>query len=243
MIRIKRRRAPNGHNQRAQAALAGLTAVAALNGGAPSRSDLKNTYKEPEVRQALCTMQHGKCAYCERQIEVAWEPVEHYRPFAKYWWLAYDWKNLLAACNNCNSGAKKDQFPLADERKRLVAHQPPPGLEQPLVLDPSSVDPTTDPELHLTFVEEPNGKWCIAPKNGSRQGKKTIEICKLGRSHLNELRNSGVAHLVDIRRRFEQALQAGDVALLATCRGDKARLTADNQPFALLARVILADVV
>ena len=67
----------------------------------------------------------GKCAYCESQIS-ADQPgdVEHFRPKGRvmgedgkpvliklgnkevphpgYYWLAYDWRNLLPACARCN---------------------------------------------------------------------------------------------------------------------------------------------
>lgn len=242
MIRVFRQAAPDGHEGRAQAALAELTSAAQRNGGTPSRRDLQATYKDPDVRETLWRMQHGKCAYCEREIEVAWEPVEHYRPFATYWWLAYSWQNLLLACNSCNSAGKSDRFPLVDESKRLRPQAQPPGEERPLVLDPTSVKLADNPEQHLTFVEEPNGAWCIAPRDGSAAGSKSIEICDLGRSHLNRLRNKRVAHLTQLRARFERARQRDDAVELANCRGEKALLTGDNQPFALLARVILAGI-
>src|SRR4051812_22350680 len=67
----------------------------------------------------------GKCAYCEVIIEASHPTeVEHYRPKGAvkdeeeevvtiqtpngaedhpgYWWLAYEWNNLLPSCIDCN---------------------------------------------------------------------------------------------------------------------------------------------
>lgn len=69
-------------------------------------------YKGGDVRLALETLFHGKCAYCEAPY-AAMMPVdiEHYRPkgavaeddtHGGYWWLAMDWDNLLPSCIDCN---------------------------------------------------------------------------------------------------------------------------------------------
>jgi len=59
----------------------------------------------------------GKCAYCEGQVAaVSHGDVEHFRPKAIYWWLAYCWENYLYACQVCNEVYKKDRFPTAGKR-------------------------------------------------------------------------------------------------------------------------------
>jgi uncharacterized protein (TIGR02646 family) len=61
----------------------------------------------------------GKCAYCEAPTDtVAHGDVEHFRPKATYWWLAYCWDNLLFACQICNQSHKRLQFPVAGRRMR-----------------------------------------------------------------------------------------------------------------------------
>lgn len=64
----------------------------------------------------------GKCAYCERFYKL---DVEHYRPKGEvrgedndlisatgYYWLGYEWSNLLPACISCNrDGGKNSKFP------------------------------------------------------------------------------------------------------------------------------------
>lgn len=67
-------------------------------------------YKDYDVTQALRTLFHGKCAYCETAVGNNLD-VEHFRPkggvhedpqHPGYWWLAHTWENLLPSCMPCN---------------------------------------------------------------------------------------------------------------------------------------------
>jgi hypothetical protein len=87
---------------------------------------------------------HGKCAYCESRDVRSPYHAEHFRPKGRvtlkvkkkfqvvktldeegqeaphpgYFWLAYNWTNLVPSCNDCNTArGKRDQFPI---RKRHV---------------------------------------------------------------------------------------------------------------------------
>ncbi|WP_129791537.1 hypothetical protein [Sphingosinicella sp. CPCC 101087] len=52
----------------------------------------------------------GKCAFCETPTSAAYYgDVEHFRPKALYWWLAYCYDNYLYSCRVCN-GKKSDQY-------------------------------------------------------------------------------------------------------------------------------------
>lgn len=72
-------------------------------------------YSGNDVIDALRKMFHGKCAYCEGDIEKGTREVEHYRPkggvedpqHPGYWWLAHSWDNLLPTCGPCNKGLKQ----------------------------------------------------------------------------------------------------------------------------------------
>lgn len=148
------------------------------------------------VKADLATMQHLKCCYCEKREEQAkYRDVEHYRPKAPYWWLAWTWQNLLFACIDCNREHKRDQFPLSAGDTPLVAPQPPQGGERPLVLDPcdASVDPTREIEfrqIRILGVE----RW--APHGVTARGWKTIEVCGLDRPNLLDLYRDHVNHVV-----------------------------------------------
>lgn len=127
-----------------------------------------------------------KCAYCESTIgATGFTRVDHYRPIAKYRWLALEWSNLLLSCERCN-GHKADSFPLRDERKRITK----PGKRSHLVYSPGILDEEPlllnpeldDPAEHITFTTEGE----IKEKNGSEKGRTTIDICRLDRDELTE---------------------------------------------------------
>ena len=68
------------------------------------------------VKSFLHKSQHRKCCYCERKRDQKIDSdVEHFRPKSEvkensghpgYWWLAYEWNNLLISCKTCNVGKK-----------------------------------------------------------------------------------------------------------------------------------------
>ena len=77
-------------------------------------------YGHDIIRDELNDLYFDKCAFCETSIKPAATPnVEHFRPKASisgvndngYYWLGYEWSNLLLACPACN-GAKGTKFPL-----------------------------------------------------------------------------------------------------------------------------------
>lgn len=169
---------------------------------------------------------HDKCAYCEtREVRSPYH-AEHFRPKGRvsvysegakkfsraviqdeeggemehpgYFWLAYQWANLLPSCNYCNSAlGKKDQFPVAKTYvgvKRLTASeaaqlrrkeiqsfrrqevyylQPEDlnELEEPLLLNPYLDDPTD----HIIFGD----CGVIAPREGSEKGRTSIIVYNL----------------------------------------------------------------
>lgn len=60
---------------------------------------------------------HGKCAYCETKY-TEYTQIEHYRPKSIYYWLAYEWSNLLPSCTKCNT-KKGNKFPLINKSKKV----------------------------------------------------------------------------------------------------------------------------
>ena len=76
---------------------------------------------------------------------IAYGDVEHYRPKAGYrqdaedplgrpgyYWLAYEWSNLLFCCQICNQRFKRNLFPLVDPARRAETHHDDLSSEQPL---------------------------------------------------------------------------------------------------------------
>jgi uncharacterized protein (TIGR02646 family) len=76
------------------------------------------------VREALALYYLGKCAYCENMEKKA--EIEHYRPkkgvtgeaaHPGYFWVCYQWTNLVPSCRYCNTeGGKANQFPVQGAR-------------------------------------------------------------------------------------------------------------------------------
>ena len=149
----------------------------------PEISDL---YKDKRMKQVYLNDGppfYGKCAYCESRI-VGNQPgdIEHFRPKNRvtyesgevvmvtdatgavvkhpgYYWLAYDWRNLLYACADCNRVSsfktggvqvgKWDKFPVEGEH----ASAPEDELnERPLLLNPLIDDPGEDLSIDETGI-------------------------------------------------------------------------------------------
>ena len=92
----------------------------------------KDAYKDAEgktqskVREKLNELYFHKCAYCETLCKAE---IEHYRPkkgvtedtlHNGYYWLCYEWSNLVPSCRYCNTeGGKGNQFPIKGTRIKL----------------------------------------------------------------------------------------------------------------------------
>ena len=143
-----------------------------------------------------------KCAYCESDV-TAGSPlrVEHYRPKAKvkeapshpgYYWLGYEWSNLLLACETCN-GYKGNHFPIAAAESARVG-APPPDFAPPLRPDgtldadacnatlplyrdelPLLVNPELEPDTDQHFRFDASGLMYGI----TQAGAKTVEILHL----------------------------------------------------------------
>lgn len=100
----------------------------------------KGVYGSSSVKAQLIIISYGKCSYCDSHVVgVAYGDVEHFRPKAHYWWLAYTWENLLFSCQICNQEYKRTNFPVVGSR----ANKPTADLtlEQHLLINPLDEDP------------------------------------------------------------------------------------------------------
>ena len=157
-------------------------------------------------KQDLFAQFHKKCAYCEINL-LEGQPgnVEHYRPKGAiknldqsevtcppnnaphpgYFWLAYDWRNLLPACTLCNSPnshpvigsfGKWDYFPVGGGRVNGPdANDAALAAEDALIIHPRFQDPADHLELELETG---------ALRHKTPQGKATIQILGLNRPDL-----------------------------------------------------------
>ena len=152
----------------------------------------ESIYGSAEVRNALRTLQHDKCCYCEsRPYPTSVGRIDHFRPkgavrqdkeshrlYPGYYWLAYRWGNLVLACETCNL-RKSDYFPLEEPGKRTRNHLALLDRESPLLLNPYD---ETDLSEHLTF----DGPAC---EPGTERGRVTVTVLGLNRPELQEERH------------------------------------------------------
>jgi len=136
-----------------------------------------------EVVQALVTLGRGLCAYCESLTPTPL--VDHFRPTEEaasldgrtvardhYWWLAYEWENLLPTCPKCMSH-KGNRFPVKGPRATPAPGRGLPTAEHALFLDPCR----DQPEQSLAYED---GR--VVPLD--ERGATTIEGIALNRTEL-----------------------------------------------------------
>lgn len=166
-------------------------------------------------RDFLLTATSKKCAYCETYLPPGERKgdVEHFRPKGRvrdrrgvvvtvtlagqqmqhpgYFWLAYDYRNLLPVCGACNRRARDERegrltgkgeiFPTLDDwyaaEPAAVDH------EKPSLLNPWL--PEDDPHEHLIF--DPETGLVIGRTD---RGKETVELLGLNRDGLPEERKT-----------------------------------------------------
>jgi hypothetical protein len=173
-------------------------------------------------RDRLLAATHQKCAYCEHSLPATERKgdVEHYRPkggarrmdgkivrvlragveidHPGYYWLAYDYRNLLPACSACNRRAgdaasgmntgKSDIFPTLNDYWAACPEEVP--AEQPALLNPW----LDDPAQHLFFDPDTGVAAGI-----TERGRITVRLLGLNRDGLPERRKKACEGL---RRTF-----------------------------------------
>ena len=97
--------------------------------GKGQKPKITDLYKDPRMKEVYKSGEapfHGKCVYCETNVAASHPgDIEHWRPKNRvthesgrtieietedgstvqhpgYYWLAYEWRNLLFACEDCN---------------------------------------------------------------------------------------------------------------------------------------------
>ncbi|SHI89043.1 TIGR02646 family protein [Hymenobacter daecheongensis DSM 21074] len=190
-------------------------------------------YGAAAVKAALAADQHGKCCYCESKFEATgFGDVEHFRPKAGvrqqpksalekpgYYWLAYEWSNLLYSCEICNRRHKSNWFPLLNPAHRARQHDDPLWRERPLLPHPCR----TDPAAELTF-----NRHVAVEKNQSAWGAACIWAYGLNRPALN--------------RRREESLEKLELALFVASLDIDAMSEAHRQTTLTMLNMSLAEV-
>ncbi|MFY4776143.1 HNH endonuclease [Metabacillus sp. RGM 3146] len=64
---------------------------------------LSKNYRHPDIKKALLSETHGKCAYCESRItHIDYGDIEHILPKSKNPELTFAWDNFTISCRKCN---------------------------------------------------------------------------------------------------------------------------------------------
>lgn len=201
-----------------------------------NKHDFKPKVYRDGTLKALEELYHHKCGYCETDTTAgAPMQVEHYRPKAKitketthegYYWLAYEWSNLLLSCAKCNN-KKRNYFPilgtrvsvpllnaagLPDDDHRL-ANSTVFQQEQALLFHPE-IDAVEE-----FFIFKPDGR--IEALNANPRALKTIEICGLNRNELVVKRLKVLNELFDSIQVELKELAAGTINVQQARHGIK----------------------
>ncbi len=208
----------------------------------PYHDSLGNTASR--VIDKLNTWYIYKCAYCERIYKM---DVEHYRPKGEvrdennqivtyagpgglaishpgYFWLCYEWSNLLPACISCNrDGGKTSKFPTRtkynfaapivagaiDKIRCFVGH-----------IDLTSEDPyLLHPELDIIDgvfkfkIDDQKKGIEIEGNDPLNRGKMTIELCQMNRPEIRISRLQSVVypirkHLIALMKQLAAGRQS-----------------------------------
>ena len=188
---------------------------------------ITGNYNHKDVKIALNKLYNNKCAYCEGKIPEGFsERIDHFRPkngivigknkienHKGYFWLGYEWTNLLSTCEKCNR-KKSNKFPLKDETSRISDDLIKEGFlvnnkfvfdnfkienlekEKRLLLNPE-IDKV---EEHLCFFSD--GRI----EHLTEKGKKSIEIYDLNRKPLilkrKKIIEDMLREIIDISKRW-----------------------------------------
>lgn len=235
------------------------------NEGLATLSTDRDIYAADSVKKQLIADQHGKCCFCEADFTAnSFGDVEHFRPKGGYtttfgnqklqrpgyYWLAYEWDNLLFSCEVCNRREKRNYFPVADETKRVKNHLSNVADEEPLLINPT----LSDPEEHISFNQH-------IPVPLDTKGVESIRGFGLDRDELNRIRERyfrDVSRSVllakfdpdtmseDFRAQLVAQTQTPWEELEQTIRTAKAFVNvaaADTQPFSAMVRANFPDLI
>ncbi|MEH6681674.1 MAG: AAA family ATPase [Sediminicola sp.] len=153
---------------------------------------------DKELKKYLHKVFHGKCGYCEIKIsspEIG--TVDRYRPnngvrdkneFHQdlYWWLAFEWENLIYACKECNQ-YKGNYFPI--KGSRALNEKDDFEKEHRMLLNPYLDELGT----HLNYLHSDSGHIGAL----TDEGNQTIELLRLNRTDLIEGRKKARKEVID----------------------------------------------
>jgi uncharacterized protein (TIGR02646 family) len=148
----------------------------------------------------------GKCAFCERKVELSAGRIEHFKPKSEYVDLTFDWNNLLYACEVCNNAENKgDKFPLDCDGT-------------PLLINPTDKD--CDIYQYLEFYWDEKSQLAhVQGKDG--RGQVVVEILSLDRNDLINHRSEKIKILLFLFKCAKAGDQKAIEYLIQSCKFDQ----------------------
>lgn len=146
------------------------------------KSQLVNHYRHEDIKTALSTSSHGKCAFCEcHPAEGGYIQVEHYKPKSIYPNSTFEWINFLPCCAQCN-GSKSNH-----------------DTENEPLINPYDTSPAD--AFYFDFVSI---KALEGPMHD--RAKRTIEVCSLEGIRLWKPRAEILVSLTSYAQSLQSAL-------------------------------------
>ena len=200
MIRIEKQKAPDFLNSSTvDLATEKMKEFFASKNRSQKRYDWPfNAEIDKELKGHLHEVFHGKCGYCEIKIDYAeLGTVDRYRPnngvrdkneFHQdlYWWLTFEWDNLIYACKECNQ-YKGNYFPI--KGRRALNEKDDYENEHRMLLNPY-LDET---DKHLNYIHSNDGHIDAL----TDEGNQTIELLRLNRTNLLEGRRKARKEIIE----------------------------------------------
>lgn len=201
-----------------------------------------------------------RCAYCEVSLTADryHGDAEHYRPKAAatdrnwfirngklirgsanrcksgYYWLAYEWSNLLLVCFKCNQ-KKASFFPLVGGRTSRTLSEGCEKTETPLLLNPYK---DKHPEKHLAF-DKLGAVTAAGSGTDQERGRETIEICDLDRTILRGERMALAESAMQSITSYAKAVKANKDPVAICDLRDSLRMQMDAKyPHSGMVRII-----
>jgi len=181
--------------------MSALAEIRSKTSGTLRSDDFKSHWKI--FKYNLWIKQDKKCCFCEQKINEQDSQVDHYRPKTQiktkqgdingYWWLAYEWLNLIAVCATCNR-QKTSEFPLVAEAARVLNEMSLDAKgtldrEQPMLINPRFDDPESYFEYDVSQCFR-IGEVYIKGKDSDttelQRGNTTKRLLDLNRQRVNK---------------------------------------------------------
>jgi predicted ATPase len=160
----------------------------------------QSVFEDSGILDGLFVLFQRRCGYCEKRLDhYSRPPLEHHRPLglaqgkdgrtdqSHYTWLAYDWDNMIAACEDCRKRKQNNFFVEGNRGPLNVSITELRLVEKTLLLDPCF----DDPAKHLNFGS--NG--AVQPL--SPKGQETISLLSLNRRDLIDARRRALNETLD----------------------------------------------